>query len=232
MELPESLLTALEKTEGHSGIVLFCKEEEREAVRDNFLETFKGEYDRLLDLIENEFGDCSEKEDDYNPIERVELNSDGVCILIGNLDLHYRDYSNRPIMGTNIITGDDALAAVIEKLKKDYPSIRYEGYIGYFVSDSSFGEPYQYELSSVGTIEQGKTYGFLGEAISVAVENDEFWEELSEQLSYGEVDDFKEVIDCFKAYSDYLKEDTFKRLLSIAEECDEDLVDELREYLR
>lgn len=231
MELHDSLLSALENTEGHSGINLFCAENELDSVKGFFLDRFKEEYNNLLNFVESTFGDCSEKEDDYNPIEGIVLNGTSVCVLLGNLDLHYRDYSCRPIVGTKIITGDDALENTIDALKKQFPDIRYEGYIGYFISDAKYGEPYQYELSSEKTIETGKSYDFLGRALSKAIEDDDFWEGLSEQLSFGELDDFKGMIDCFKAYDEYLQEDTYYRLLDIADEVNEDFRDSLEEYM-
>lgn len=231
MELHDSLLSALEKIEGHSGINLYCSEDEADDIRELFIDTFHNEYRKSQNIVESTFGDCSEKEDGYDPIEGVVLGENSVCILIGNLDLHYRNYNNRPIVGRNIITGDDALQAAIDSVKKKNQNIRYEGYIGYLISDAMSGEPYQYELSSEKTIEGGKTYNFLGRALAKAFTDEDFWEELSSQLSFCEQEDFEEIIDCFKAYSEFLQDDTYEKLLDIADEVDEDLRDSLEKYI-
>ncbi len=231
MEIHDSIVVSLEGIEGHSGLNLYFDEYIGESVKDLFIVSFQEEYKKVLSFVETTFGDCSEKEDNYNPIEGIEQRPNCVCILFGNLDLHYKDCSRRPIVDKRIITGDDALQSAIKIVQKQYPHIRYEGYIGYLITDSTCQEPYQYEIASDNKIEEEKIYDFLGRALSEATKSDEFWDELLEQLNICDIDDLKAVYDSFKAYSDYLCDEDFERLLDIVEEIDEEFRDLLVEYM-
>lgn len=111
----------------------------------------------------------------------------------------------------------------------------YEGYIGYYWSDCKCGDVTQYEISSECDF-RGKTdkvYDFVGNALAYAMteEEDEFWDEMYEQLYDCEIEDFEQVLACFHAYSKWLPKNAYNRLIELADEVDEEISSELEEFL-
>ena len=77
-----------------------------------------------------------------------------------------------------------------------------------------------------------KIYDFVGEGISFGMQDyDGFWEVMADNLECAELDDFIQVIECFKAYKEWIPEDVFDRLLELADEVDEDIRPELEEII-
>lgn len=141
MYLPECLIWAME--EGCTAVKIFCTEDLRANVASRFTEVFSEEYDKVMDLVEEEAGDCNEKEEDINPFNGAQIADYGVYLSFDSLALYSGggDYLAPYDAG-------EALEKALKKIKKEFPSIRYEGYVAYSWSDVRSGEVCQYEITS------------------------------------------------------------------------------------
>lgn len=59
------------------------------------------------------------------------------------------------------------------------------------------------------------------------MKDEEFWEQLSEELEDADEDEFKHILHTFHAYSEWIEEFAYRKLLDIAEESDESIKEEL-----
>ena len=226
MYLHDSILWAI-GPDGASGLDIYCEAEKREEIAKFFEETFEKYWSEAEDAVEEEYGDCNEKEEECGSPACVKVSETGVRVLFGPIYLSYHYGDDIESDGF----ADKALVKALKKLLKEYPDVTYEGYIGFRWSDTSCGDVTQYELSSKERIygETDKVYDFVGSAIALGLQDDEFWDELSDQLE--DADDFKQVMKCFHAYAKWIPDDTMEKLLDLAEEIDEDIRPELEEII-
>lgn len=66
MYIPDCLVWAM-GDDGCTAVKVYCEEELREGIAARFTEVFNEEYEKLMDLIEEEEGACYEKEEEFNP---------------------------------------------------------------------------------------------------------------------------------------------------------------------
>ena len=226
MRLHESIVWSVDE-EDLSGLNIFCDSSKREEIAEFFEENFNKYWDDAKDSVEEKYGSCQEKDDDCPSIATVSIADYGVKVSLEPLYLSYQygDYIESEGYAQK------ALDKTLKKLLNQYPDVSYEGYIAYNWSDVHGGEAEQWELSSKGDLAKDRVFDFIGESLAVATSDDEFWESMQENLEDAEIDDFKEILLNFKAYKKWLPEDVVERLLTIAEEIDEDLRSELDEVV-
>lgn len=226
MRLPESIVWSVNE-DNLSGLNIICDNSKRDEVAEFFEENFNRYWDEAKDSVEEKYGSCQEKEDDCPSIATVSVADYGVKVSLGPLYLSYQygDYIESEGYAQK------ALDKTLKKLLNQYPEISYEGYIAYNWSDVHGGEAEQWELSSKGELPKDRVFDFIGETLAVVTSDDDFWESMQENLEDAEIDDFKEILLNFKAYKKWLPEDAVERLLTMAEEIDEDLRSELEEVV-
>ena len=225
MLIPESLVWAMG---GCTAVKVFCADDLREEIATRFTELFNENYEELMDLIEEEEGDCNEKEEGLNPFNGAQIKECGILLPFDGLAMYsgYGDFLACHDAG-------EALEKALKTLKEEYPSITYEGYVAYVWSDVHSGEVCQYEISSEKRRKNDKgekIYDFVGEALGFALQDDEIWDKLAEELDGSDENDFKRIIKLFHMYSKWLPSDTIEKIISISEESDVDIKESLEEF--
>ena len=225
MLIPESLVWAMG---GCTAVKVFCADDLREEIAKRFTELFNEKYEELMDLIEEEEGDCNEKEEGLNPFNGAQIKEYGILLPFDGLAMYsgYGDFLACHDAG-------EALEKALKTLKEEYPSITYEGYVAYVWSDVHSGEVCQYEISSEKRRKNDKgekIYDFVGEALGFALQDDEIWDKLAEELDGSDENDFKRIIKLFHMYSKWLPSDTIEKIISISEESGEDIKESLEEF--
>lgn len=225
MLIPESLVWAMG---GCTEVKVFCADDLREEIATRFTELFNEKYEELMDLIEEEEGNCYEKEKGLNPFNGAKIKEYGIQLPFDGLAM----YSGH---GDCLSWHDagEALEKALETLKEEYPSITYEGYVAYCWSDIHCGDVCQYEISSEERRKNDKgekIYDFVGEALGLGLKYGDTWDRLAEELDGSDENDFKRIIKFFHMYSKWLPSDTIEKIISISEESDVDIKESLEEF--
>lgn len=228
MLIPDSLVWAM-GDDGCTAVKVFCTDDLREEIAARFTELFNEEYEKLMDLIEEEEGDCYEKEEELNPFNGAQVKDYGLLLPFDALAMHcgYGDHLSWHSAG-------EALEKALKSLKEQYPSITYEGYVAYCWSDVHSGEVCQYEISSEKKRKKDKgdkIYDFVGESLGFALQDDDTWDSLAEELDGSDENVFKRIIKLFHMYSKWLPSDAIERLINISEGSDEDIKESLEEFV-
>lgn len=228
MLIPESLVWAM-GDDGCTAVKVFCADGLREKIAARFTELFNEKYEELMDLIEEEEGDCNEKEEGLNPFNGAQIKEYGILLPFDALAMYsgYGDFLACHDAG-------EALEKALKTLKEEYPSITYEGYVAYCWSDVHSGEVCQYEISSEKRRKNDKgekIYDFVGEALGFALQDDEIWDRLAEELDGSDENDYKRIIKLFHMYSKWLPSDAIEKIINISEGSDEDIKDSLEEFV-
>lgn len=226
MYLPECFVWAM--AEGCTGVNIYCTDDLRAKIAARFTEVFNEEYDKVLELVEEEDGWSTEKEDGFNPFNGAQIFDDGVHLSFGALSL----YSGNGDFLASHDTGE-ALVKALKKIKKEFSSIRYEGYVAYSWSDVHSGDVCQYEISSENAKKGAEdiVYDFVGEALAEALQDDEVWDNLAKELQDASESDFKKILKLFHMYSQWIPTDAANRLFDISKNVDEDLKSTLERFI-
>lgn len=226
MFLPECLVWAME--EGCTAVKIYCAEDLRTSVASRFTEVFGEEYDKVMDLVEEEDGDCNEKEEGMNPFNGAQITDYGVYLSFDSLAL----YS----CGGDFLASHDAgeaLEKTLKKIKKEFSSIKYEGYVAYCWSDVHAGDVCQYIITSEKRKKDAEdiVYDFVGEALAGILQDDEVWDNLAEELEDADENDFKKILKLFHMYSQWIPSNATDRIIDISDDVDEDLRDVLESFV-
>lgn len=206
---------------GCSGATVRCPEDIRREAAAFFEETFRSEYAQLMDLIEEEEGDCLEKDEEIDPLYPPKLTDYGFMLRFGNLAM----YSG----GGDFLaqhSGDEAVRSALKALTQKYRAITYEGLICYDWSDVHSGDTECYEFSNKGLSRpSGKTFDFVGEALAEALRSQHGWYDLRDRISYAEGPEevLPHLLESFHDYAAWLDKSIFAKLLDLADEVDEDI---------
>ena len=238
MRLSESLVWALSPY-GISGVKVTCDDAIRDEVSKSFLESFTPRWNEALDAIEEEYGECEAKEEEYFPV-RIEPTDYGFFIKVGALEIEYDcgDYYDDSY-------GVDAFDYALKSMKREYRGIKYEGYIGRGLSAVHSGIVSQWEISSQRRNKNEEVvYDFVGSVLNSVLNNEKyipedpaksaFWCELAEQLECS--GDFEETIKTLYAYSRFVDKAALDRgvqsIIDIADTIDEDKHEELTDLVK
>ena len=233
MFLSDSLVWALSsELVNVSGVKVFCDSKDRNDSMNCFIELFKQNWTQAIAEAEEQYDDV-ETDVDAVPI-RTELTEYGFFIDVDPLDIKY-DYGDY----YDLELGRTALEQSLLGIKDKFSSINYEGHIAFPVSDVHCGGIAGWEVApQYAKIKKDKTYDFVGEKLGKILnevvnetEESDFWAELS---SWFENEwDIEETIEVLFAYSQWIEKNTFERIIEriveIAEEIDEDSIDEYNE---
>ena len=228
MYIPDCLVWAM-GDDGCTAVKVYCEEELRDGIAARFTEVFNEEYEKLMDLIEEEEGACYEKEEEYNPFNGAQITDYGVFLSFDALAMYCDEYGDH----LSWHNAGEAMEEALKTIKQEYPSISYEGYVAYCWSDVHSGEVCQWEISSEKKKKKDKSdviYDFVGEALGEALEDEEAWERLSEELECEDESEFKKIIKLFHTYSKWISSDAIDKIIEISEESDEDMTESLREF--
>ncbi len=227
MYIPECLLWSIRGGDGCTAVKIYCEEELRKSIAARFTEVFNEKYEKLMDLIEEEEEASYEKEMEKNPFYGANVTDYGVFLPFDSFAMY---------CGTDgdFISDYDAgiaLELTLETINQEYPSIRYEGYVAYYWTDVHGGEAVQYEISSEKKKDKNDViYDFVGEALGKAIDDEETWEQVSEELAWSDDKEYKKVIKLFHAYSKWIPSDAIDKVIEISKESDEDLAESLQEF--
>lgn len=224
MNIPEFFVWHMDG--GCTAVKIYCAEDLRMEIASRFTEVFHEEYEKVLDLVEKENGNCTETENHSNPFRGAQIKDYGVYLPFGALALYYGD--------GNILAYHDAgeaLMKALKKVKKEFSSIRYEGYVAYSWSDIHGGEVWQYEITS-GKGAEDRVYDFVGEALAEVLQSDAVWEELKEYLEYEEEEFFKDILKLFRVYSQWIPAEATRKLIDISEDAVEVSRENLESFLK
>ena len=226
MMIPECLLWAL-GDDGCTAVKVYCEKELRERIAARFTEAFNEEYEKLMDLIEEEEGACYEKEEGINPFNGAQVTDYGIFLPFDALAIYLGEYGD--LLSWH--NAGEALEEALKTIKQEYPSISYEGYVAYCWSDVHSGEVCQWEISSEKKKDKNDViYDFVGEALGEALKDEEVWDSLHDELELAEEDDFKRILKFFHIYSEWVPSDAIDKVIEISEESDEDVTESLQEF--
>ena len=141
MRIPDCLVEAM-GFDGCSAVKIYSEELLRKEIASRFTELFNEEYVKIMDLIEEEEGACYEKDEGINPFNGAKVTDYGFFLSFDCLAM-YTAYGNH-LADYN---AGDALKRALRRIKQEYPSISYEGYIAYCWSDINSGDVCKYEIS-------------------------------------------------------------------------------------
>ena len=229
MMIPECLVWAMGE-DGCTAVKIYCEEDLREKIASRFTEVFNDEYEKLMDLIEEEEGACYEKEEELNPFNGAQVTDYGVLLRFESLAMYGDEYGDH----LSWHNAGEAMDETLKTIKQEYPSIKYEGYVAYAWSDVHSGEVCQYEISSEKKRKKDKSeviYDFVGEALGFALEDEEAWDSLSDELDGADENDFKRILKLFHIYFKWIPEDATDKIIELAEETDEDMGESLEEFV-
>ena len=228
MYIPDCLVWAM-GDDGCTAVKVYCEEELREGIAARFTEVFNREYEKLMDLVEEEEGACYEKEEELNPFNGAQVTDYGVFLPFDALSLYCDEYGDH----LSWHNAGEALEEALKIIKREHPSISYEGYVAYCWSDVHSGEVVQYEISSEKKKKKDKSeiiYDFVGVALGEALEDEEVWEELSGEIEAADENEIKKIIKLFHIYSKWVPSDAIGKVIEISEESDEDMAESLQEF--
>lgn len=228
MYIPDCLVWAM-GDDGCTAVKVYCEEELREKIAARFTEVFNKEYEKLMDLIEEEEGACYEKEEGLNPFNGARVTDYGIFLSFDALSMYGDEYGDH----LSWHNAGEAMEEALKTIKQEHPSISYDGYVAYCWSDVHSGEVCQWEISSEKKKKKDKgnvIYDFVGEALGEALEDEETWDRLSEDLECEDENEFKKIIKLFHTYSKWVPSDAIDKVIGISEESDEDMAESLREF--
>ncbi len=227
MHIPDCLIWAMGE-EGCTAVKVYCEKKLREEVATRFTDVFNVKYEKLMDLIEEEEGDCNEKDEDSNPFNGAQVTDYGVFLSFDSLAMYcgYGDHLSQHDAG-------EAMEEALMTIKQEYPSISYEGYVAYCWSDVHSGDVCQYAISSEKKAKKDKDdviYDFVGEALGETLEDDEGWDSLSDELEDADEAEFKKIIKLFHLYSRWLPSDAIDKVIEFSEDSDGNMTESLQEF--
>ena len=227
MRIPDCLVEAM-GFDGCSAVKIYSEELLRKEIASRFTELFNEEYVKIMDLIEEEEGACYEKDEGINPFNGAKVTDYGVFLSFDCLAMY-------TAFGNHLADYDagDALNKSLKRIKQEYPSISYEGYIAYCWSDVNSGDVCQYEISSKRRRKKDKgfvIYDFIGEALRKILEDRDAWEDLSESLLYTDENTLKKIIKLYHLYSSFVPSDSIERIIENSKKRDDSISVSLQEF--
>lgn len=165
------------------------------SARSFFENSFEREWDKAVDEVMSQYYDFDEdeqeemREENQNPLMTFEVDDGFLAV--------FEPVFILDIWGSRAWT-DDALAAIdcaIKETKDNFPDIEYSGCIQFFYSDSHAGDYVKYEINT------DKVHPFVGNAIRMAAEEEDFWDKLED------AEDFDAIKKELKHYESYLTKD-------------------------
>lgn len=227
MYIPDCLVWAM-GYDGCTAVKVYCEEELREKIAARFTEAFNEEYEKLMDLIEEE-GGCYEKKEGLNPFNGARVTDYGIFISFDALSMYGDEYGDH----LSSHNAGEAMEEALKIIKQEHPSISYDGYVAYCWSDVHSGDVCQWEISSEKKKKKDTgivIYDFVGVALGEALADEKTWEGLSEDLECEDENEFKKIIKLFHAYSKWMPSDAIDKVIKISEKSDEDMAESLREF--
>ena len=227
MYIPDCLVEAM-GYDGCSAVKIYSEEAIRKEIASRFTELFNEEYEKIMDLIEEEDGACNEKDEGINPFNGAKVTDYGVFLSFDCLAM-YGAFGNH----LAYYNAGDALKKTLKRIKQEYPSISYEGYIAYCWSDVHGGDVCQYEISSKRRRKKDKgfvIYDFIGEALRKILEDEDAWERLSEFLLFQEEYTLKRIIKLYHLYSEFVPSDSIERIIENSKRRDESMSVSLQKF--
>lgn len=154
----ERLIWALGQKARVSGVKIWVNDEKKEVLK-LFKENFDTRWKKALEKVEELYGSCDEKDNNYYPLA-YEERDDCVYIGIGDLDLHYSDYYDSDI-------GTGAFLRTIDDVVKHRPELSWDGFMIYSSSDCRCGVCGDYCISSdKKNLENERNFAIAGELVS------------------------------------------------------------------
>ena len=227
MQIPDCIVWVMEDG-SCTAVKIYCKEDLRKEISVRFEKYFNEEYEKVMDLIEEEAGDCYEKDMDINPFKKALISEYGIFLSFDNLAMYcgLGDIIARHNAG-------EALENALNRLKREYPSINYEGYVAYVWSDIHSGDVCQYKISSKKEEDTSEVvYDFIGKELGVVLQKDETWDRLSENLVDADENEFKRILKFLYVYSKWIPSDMMNRVIDIAKEQDEVFTKSLERFVQ
>ena len=226
MYIPDWLVLAM-GVEGCTAVKIYCEEEMRDKIAIRFTEVFNEEYEKLMDLIEEEEGASYEKEEELNPFKGARVTDYGIFLSFDALSM-YADGAGDHI---SFHDAGEAMEEALKTIKRDYPSISYEGYAAYYWTDVHGGEVCQWDISSEKEKDKGDViYDFVGEALGEVFEREAVWDSMSGELKGADEKEFKNLIKLFHLYSKWIPSYAIDKVIEFSKESDENMKNSLREF--
>ena len=227
--LPECMLNALGGYD-LSAIEFYCSKKEAKQAMERFEKSFTYRWRRELPKVIRDFNcswDAETKEYMYedNPVPiKTVLTEDGFRADLGEMSIQVGEDNGTPDWMP--------LLGALDTFRKEFPKIRYRGYVGFFYSDHLGGQPEQYEFFS-DALTHDRFYESIKRGLQKAVMDDFFWE----CLMYGCGDEVADaVLSVLKDYEQWLDPrykkralKMFKKMAKEVEGCE--LPESIREYL-
>lgn len=194
-----------------------------------FRKKWDNEIRKLTSACEEDVNDFIEEFWYYrNPISVI-LVEEGFNITISPLNLLCDEN------GTLALNGDCILTSTIDWFRKEYPDMKFDGYVGYPFSNRQYGEITEFSVSSEFGCSwrflRGKLFPSVGEALANAVGEKKFWEELFDDWRLYEGVNYKNVLRVFYNYQSWLPEDVCEKYILLAKEHHVDNCEELENFL-
>lgn len=227
---------------GLSNVKIQCTNSDPENVKSHFMKEVEKNWDEFWkDSVkyydEDEFGAKALKENNGLPIGECSVTNNELYIgLMGSglAPVNRREFANE--------YNPEFLEKALESTKEKFPDIICSGFIIAVVSYSACDEFYFEEITENGKISYPteKAYPEIGEVLlevlsgtNSEIDSDVWWDDISEyssKYSYSSNGDLKELFECFKVYSDWVKPEYFEKLAEISD--DETLTRKIKNYLK
>lgn len=209
MSIPESVLWIIGE-DGCTAVKIFCSKDLRQEVADRFAEIFGEEYEKVMDLVEAEYGKSYEREENINPFLHppvitdygVFARFDSLAMYCGEIGDHIAPYN-----------AGEALQEALNRLQDEFPTITYDGYVAFCWADTHSGDVIQYRITSESRNDKDDvTYDFVGDTLSRVFSDENAWQELYEDIESQDFENYNEVCRFFDMYSEYIQGNIRERL--------------------
>lgn len=208
--LSDALAFAMESYD-FSGVKVYCDKTMCKEAIAFFEETYSELWKEAQNKVEEEYGSC-----EYSD-EPILIREEDYGFLIKPFDELEVRYSYGDMWDP--IYSEEAFDNSLKKLKENFPSIEYQGYMGYILRDIHGEQAASYEYYSGK--KRPKTYDIIGEKLGEILSGDpedhpDFWETLSEHLDWFNEPD--KTINIIKSYKKWIKKEDLEKALTKIEE--------------
>ena len=219
MLLPESIVYAFDwNWKTLSGVKVFCDDSVKETAMDSFIKEFSESWQAAKIKT---FTECGIEENEIDSYLMIDAYIDATLTDYG---FFIKPYELTVLCSDELVDepdyGSEAFFNSLKKLRNRFPGLEYDGYIGYANVVEFDTKIRQWEISTIDTAYETKTYDFVGEIIgnelAISPYDPEnlsfFWAELDQCAQYGEkLDCFAEIIETLNAYSKWINKEDLER---------------------
>lgn len=226
MLLHKSIIKTI-SLEGISGIYFLTGNVEKQTVETRMQELFIHQWQEQCRLVESNFGNCYETKNRWPSGVDTYITSEGFLATFPALYILYDNGSK-----CEVDSGFRALDQTLALMKKDYPAVRYYGYVGFVDLENNV---HQRIIESDESIHIER-YGFIADAMAqINGRIDEYIDNLLDSCYEERHSDgswILDVADVFHLYEDKINLSIYNKIVSTIDgEIDDDVIELLEDKI-